>query len=194
MLRPRLRRDRRGAGAVREARAQTQRYKRDQSRRLLRNDRYLWQQETLDPVRRQVSLAYLIATAIVHGSVRLGAFTDERLNDPVTESLLHKVDLYLDPDIDATFPGARSARIRIETLDGTLLEHFQPTRKGDPDMPFSDDDVSAKFTELVVPVTGDSVARALLERCWSLKTLGSVRALPMTSQEICESHHFHAGI
>ena len=146
------------------------------------------------PFEGKFSLAYLIATAIVHGSVRLGAFTDERLNDPVTESLIHKVDLYLDPDIDATFPGARSARIRIETLDGTLLEHFQPTRKGDPDMPFSDDDVSAKFTELVAPVTGDSVARALLERCWSLKTLGSVRALPMASPEICESHHSHAGI
>ncbi|MFQ5859106.1 MAG: MmgE/PrpD family protein [Anaerolineae bacterium] len=144
------------------------------------------------PFEGKFSLAYLIATAIAHGSVRLSAFTDERLNDPATESLIHKIDLYLDPDIDAAFPRARSARIQIETFGGTVLEQFQPTRKGDPDMPFSDDEVSAKFTEMVSPVTGDNVAKALLARCWSLKTLGSMRDLPMASPEICERKNSRA--
>jgi 2-methylcitrate dehydratase PrpD len=131
------------------------------------------------PFEGKFSLAYLIATAIVHGSVRLDAFSDERLNDHTTGSLIDRVDLHLDADIDATFPGVRSARIRIETVDGQVLEHFQPTRKGDPDMPLSDDELSSKFTELVAPVTGNGVAQALLDCCWSLKTLGSVRDLPM---------------
>ena len=146
------------------------------------------------PFEGKFSLAYLIATAIVHGSVRLDAFSDERLNDPTTESLIDRVDLYLDPDIDATFPGVRSAKIRIETVGGQVLEHFQPTRKGDPDMPLSDDELSSKFSELVAPVTGNGVAQALLDRCWSLKTLGSMRDLPMASFDESERQSARARI
>ncbi|MFQ5858801.1 MAG: MmgE/PrpD family protein, partial [Anaerolineae bacterium] len=142
------------------------------------------------PFEGKFSLAYLIATALVHGSVRLDAFTDERLNEPATASLIDRVDLYLDPEVDAAFPGARSARIKIETVDGTALEHFQAMRKGDPDMmPLSDDEVSAKFSELVAPVAGYGVAQALLERCWSLKILSSVRDLPMASSETWERRY-----
>jgi 2-methylcitrate dehydratase PrpD len=146
------------------------------------------------PFEGKFSLAYLIATAIVHGSVRLDAFSDERLNDHTTGLLIDRVDLYLDPDIDATFPGVRSARIRIETVGGQVLEHFQPTRKGDPDMPLSDDELSSKFSELVAPVTGNGVAQALLDRCWSLKTLGSVRDLPMASFDESERQSARARI
>ncbi|MFQ6007283.1 MAG: MmgE/PrpD family protein [Woeseia sp.] len=138
------------------------------------------------------SLAYLVATVIVHGSVRLDAFSDERLNDSATGSLIDKVDLLLDPEIDAAFPKVRSARIEIETIDGTVLKHFQPTRKGDPDMPLSDNDLNAKFAELVAPVSGDGATHALLESCWSLETLGSVRDLPMASSETWQKQNARA--
>jgi hypothetical protein len=44
--------------------------------------------------------------------------------------------------------------------------------------PLTDDQIADKFKELVVPVTGEAAARELLDACWSLETLGSVRDLP----------------
>lgn len=131
------------------------------------------------PYEGKFSLPYLAATAMVHGSVRLDAFSDARLNDPRTVALMNRIEVVPDREIDKGFPGQRAARIRVETTDGRVLEHFQPTRKGDPELPLSDDDLSAKFMELVAPVIGDRPARTLLDACWSLERLGSVRDLPM---------------
>jgi 2-methylcitrate dehydratase PrpD len=134
------------------------------------------------PYEGKFSVPYLVATAITHGSVRLDAFSDERLTDPETSALVQKVDLYLDRDIDAEFPRKRMARVTIETHDGRVLEHFQPTRKGDPELPLSDADISEKFRELAGPVMGVAKAEDLLAACWSLDTLGSVRDLPFYIQ------------
>jgi 2-methylcitrate dehydratase PrpD len=130
------------------------------------------------PYEGKFSIPYLVATAITHGSVRLDAFTEARLTHPETSALARKVELHLDEEIDAEFPHKRMARITLETHDGRVLEHFQPTRKGDPELPLSDADISAKFRELAGPVMVD-YAEALLEACWSLESCGSVRDLPI---------------
>jgi 2-methylcitrate dehydratase PrpD len=122
---------------------------------------------------------YLIATSITHGNTRLDAFTEPRLADPETAALVLKVDVYLDEAIDVEFPHRRAARVAIETSDGAVHEHYQPTRIGDPDAPLSDDQLSDKFMELVAPVTGAGAAETLLAACWSLETLASIRDLPI---------------
>ena len=130
------------------------------------------------PVEGRFSVPYLVANGIVHGNARLDAFSEARLADPTVSSLAPKVDVHLDSEIDSGFPHRRAARVIIETNDGRTLEHYQPTRIGDPDAPLTDDQIADKFMELVVPVTGEVAARALLDACWSLETLGSIRDLP----------------
>jgi 2-methylcitrate dehydratase PrpD len=115
------------------------------------------------------STPYLVATALTHGSVRLAAFEPPRLDDAGTRALMKRVELALDPQVDAAFPARRSARVAIETRDGRRSERFQPTRKGDPDMPFSDAELDGKYLELAVPVLGDERARALLAGLWKLE-------------------------
>src|SRR5258707_6354930 len=84
------------------------------------------------------STPYLVATALTHGSVRLAAFEPARLEDAATRSLMRRVEVALDPELDAAFPARRSARVAIESSDGRRGEHLPATRKGDPDMPRSD--------------------------------------------------------
>jgi 2-methylcitrate dehydratase PrpD len=115
------------------------------------------------------STPYLVATALTHGSVRLAAFEPPRLDNAETRSLMRRVELALDPAVDAAFPSRRSARIAIEARDGRRAEHFQATRKGDPDLPFSDAELDAKYLELAAPVIGEQKARALLARLWKLE-------------------------
>ena len=131
------------------------------------------------PFEGRFSVPYLIATTFTHGNTRLDAFTEPRLSDPETAALVQKVDVHLDEAIDAEFPHRRAARVFIETADGSIHEHYQPTRIGDPDAPLSDDQLSDKFMELVAPVTGTAEAGALLAACWSLETLSSIRDLPV---------------
>jgi 2-methylcitrate dehydratase PrpD len=115
------------------------------------------------------STPYLVATALTHGSVRLAAFEPPRLEDTGTRELMHRVELALDPAVDAAFPSQRSARVAIEARDGRRGEHFQATRKGDPDLPFSDAELEGKYLELAVPVIGEQKARALLAKLWKLE-------------------------
>jgi 2-methylcitrate dehydratase PrpD len=71
------------------------------------------------------SLSFVVATALAHGGVRLAACEPARLEDPVTRSLMGRVSVAVDPDLDAAFPGRRAVRIVIETRAGRRLEHLQ---------------------------------------------------------------------
>jgi len=120
------------------------------------------------PAEARFSLPYVVAHALVHGSVRLDACTPERLADPRVQALLNKVRLEVDDEAEAAFPTRRSAVVTIELEDGGTHGHRQPTRKGDPDAPLSDAELSDKFIELAQPVIGDASAARLLERLWHL--------------------------
>ena len=116
------------------------------------------------------STPYLVATALTHGSVRLAAFEPARLEDAATRALMRRVEVALDPELDAAFPAQRAARVAIESRDGRRGEHLQPTRKGDPDMPLSDAELEHKYLELASPVLGEERARRLLARLWRLES------------------------
>jgi len=120
------------------------------------------------PAEGRFSLKYVVATALTHGSVRLAAFEPERLNDPATRALMKKMSVEIDPQLDASFPAQRAARVRIQLEDGKSEEHLQPTRKGDPDMPLSDQELNDKFLELAGPVLGTK-AEKKLEELWRLE-------------------------
>jgi 2-methylcitrate dehydratase PrpD len=115
------------------------------------------------------SIPFVVATAYLHDRVRLAAFTPERLADPRIRSLMQRVQLSVDPELDALFPGRRSARVRIVGRDGRTGEHFQPNRRGDPEEPLTDAELGDKFLELVQPVVGTGAAERLLARLWQLE-------------------------
>ena len=126
------------------------------------------------PAEARFSVKYTVASALMHGSVRLAAFEPARMADAPTRSLMKRIALGVDPELDAAFPGRRAARIRMQLRDGRVLTHLQPTRKGDPEQPLSDSELEQKFLELAAPVLGQAAATALLDR---LKRIDTVDAL-----------------
>ncbi len=121
------------------------------------------------PAEARFSLKYVVATALTHGSVRLAAFEPARRDDPATRALMSKIEVSVDAELDAAFPRQRAARVGIESTDGRRGEFLQPTRKGDPDMPLSDQELEEKFLELAGPVLGEAAARARAETLWTLE-------------------------
>jgi 2-methylcitrate dehydratase PrpD len=133
--------------------------------------------DPLTAAEARFSLKYVVATALAHGAVRLAAFAPERLEDPRTRELMRRIEVAVDPGLDAAFPAQRAARVAIETRDGRSATFLQPTRVGDPDAPLSDAQLDGKFRELATPALGAAHAEALLERLWRLDALASVADL-----------------
>jgi 2-methylcitrate dehydratase PrpD len=121
----------------------------------------------VSPAEGRFSLKYVVATGLTHGSVRLAAFEPQRLQDPATRALMAKIDVRIDPALDAAFPAQRAARVAIRGR-GRREEHLQPTRIGDPDAPLSDRQLEEKYLELAVPVIGERKAKDQLARLWKL--------------------------
>ena len=113
----------------------------------------------------------MLAQAWLHGSVRLAAFGDARLADPVARALMQRVTLKADPALSAGFPSMRAARVRLVLDDGRTLEQFAPHRRGDPEAPLGDRELDEKFDELATPVIGPDAALALREKLWRLDQL-----------------------
>jgi 2-methylcitrate dehydratase PrpD len=117
------------------------------------------------------SLQYTVAHAAVYGSVRLNAFLPERMKEAAVRDMMAKVVCIADPVLSKGYPGQRAAQVDIETVDGRKLAHFQPYRKGDPEMPLTDEALNGKFMELAEPVLGEAGAKRLLEQLWALDKL-----------------------
>lgn len=123
--------------------------------------------EARTPFEGKFSTAYVVASALVHGSVRLDAYEPERLADERVKSLMKKTDLRIDEECAAAFPSRRSAKVAIDLKDGRSFDHYQGTRIGDPDAPLSDAQVSDKFLELAGPVLGPDTAKSVLAELWA---------------------------
>jgi len=120
------------------------------------------------------SIQYTVAHALVRGSVRLNAFDPDHLSDPDVRALLKKIEPIADPEISAGSPNRRESRVEIELNDGRKLEHFQPYRKGDPELPLTDEELNDKFIELAEPVLGKAAAASLLKQLWDTEKLATV--------------------
>jgi 2-methylcitrate dehydratase PrpD len=112
------------------------------------------------------STQYCVAAMLVLGGVRLAAFAPENLANPAIRVLMPKVSVSLDPELADAYPARRAANVTIGLADGRCLFRHQPTRKGDPDAPLSDAELSGKFQELAAPVIGARAAAALEEQIW----------------------------
>jgi 2-methylcitrate dehydratase PrpD len=140
------------------------------------------------PFEAKFSLAYVVAHALIYGSVRIEAFSAERLADPAIRKLMQRIKLTADPVFTAGFPGMRAARVSIDTNDGKHYEHFSPYRKGDPEAPLTDDELNAKFIELATPVIGKARVAALSNAVWTLERM-KVRDLKLASDKKSTVHY-----
>lgn len=120
------------------------------------------------------SLPYVVSHAAVYGAVRLSAFSEERLQDPVIRNLMKKVTLTADDELSASFPGVRAARVNVALRNGESFEYFAPFRRGDPESPLTDDELGCKFHELAGPIIGSNGAKNLLRALWSIDCVSDI--------------------
>src|SRR5262249_6827842 len=112
------------------------------------------------------SVQYTVANLLLHGGVRLAAYSPTRLADPDIRKLMKKISVVVDDECEAAFHSRRSVKVTIRLKDGRELSRYQPTRKGDPDAPLTDEELSEKFQELAGPIMGAQRAAAFQQELW----------------------------
>ncbi|MFY0543576.1 MmgE/PrpD family protein [Brevibacillus sp. H7] len=104
------------------------------------------------------SLQFCVALAFVKGSAGLTDFTEEALFDPAIRSLMQRVELTLDPEVDAAYPEQWGSILEVETQQGEVLRQRTDYPKGDPENPVTAAELTAKFNALAAHVPGEKRA------------------------------------
>lgn len=121
----------------------------------------------------QYSLAFAVATMIVHGRVGLEHISGAGLQDEAVAAMLRRVEVTEAPRHSARFPQGRWADVSIETVDGRVLHSGDVHARGGPEAPFTPDDITAKYMELAAPVLGEARAAAIRDGILGLTAPGS---------------------
>ena len=130
------------------------------------------------PYEAKFSLPYTVALAALGRSVDLAAFAPDGLHDPALRAMMGRVEVAIDPEAEAVFPALRAAEVAVTTRDGQVHRYRQPTRRGDPDFPMSDEDIDAKFHLLADPVIGAEAAGGIAGALWRVDELANVAGIP----------------
>ena len=122
------------------------------------------------------SMPYLIARALVEGSVGLDAFSDEAIQDLAVLAVAAKVTMHLGAALKSNQSG-RPARVAIHLADGQTLNKRVDSAKGGDIVPMTPDELRAKFNECAVHVIGATSADQLADAIGSLETAPDLRSL-----------------
>src|SRR4028118_2050139 len=79
------------------------------------------------------SMGFVLAQIAKNGSAGIGDFTEEALEDAGLRDFSEKVEMVLDPEVDAAYPRRWIGVVEIETADGGRCASRVEVPKGDPD-------------------------------------------------------------
>ncbi len=114
-----------------------------------------------DALSAQMSYPYALAVALVRGTADLVDFGDAARADRSVTDVCSRVAVRTDVELDAAYPQARYARIRITTANGAVHERLVDDGYGSPMNPITNAALAKKFDGLVIPVLGTARAQAL---------------------------------
>lgn len=125
----------------------------------------------------QFSLPFGVATALAHGAAGPEAFHTSRLDDAELHRLMDRVAAVTDPELDAVYPRAWPAWVRITLRDGRQLEARVEHPRGDPENFPSAADLEEKVRDLAARALSPAAVDRLLVAWRSLPAAPDVRVL-----------------
>jgi 2-methylcitrate dehydratase PrpD len=118
------------------------------------------------------SLRHCAAAAVVFRRLGTEELSQEVLVRPDVIDLRDRVKVVTDPAL-----GKQDADVEITLASGRTLSTQVRGNRGTPAAPLDDDELGAKFRELVGPVLGAERTEQLLATCWQVDQLADVSVL-----------------
>lgn len=125
------------------------------------------------------SMGFVLALIAKEGSAGINDFTEEALDDPELREFSERVEMVLDPEVDAAYPGRWIGLVEIETTGGEHITSRVDEPKGDPGNTLSREELETKARSLAAFQGGASVEAfgRIMDRIWNLDRESDVRNL-----------------
>jgi 2-methylcitrate dehydratase PrpD len=125
------------------------------------------------------SMGFVLALIALYGRAGITEFTEEQLSNPRVLAFLDRVEMVLDPEIDAAYPLRWMGGVEVETVEGERLSSRVEVPKGDPGNTLTRQELQDKALRLAAFQDGASPAemRRVTERVWALEQASDLRDL-----------------
>ncbi|MBB3237173.1 MmgE/PrpD family protein [Phyllobacterium endophyticum] len=131
----------------------------------------------IDTMGAQYSIPYCAALALTGNPRDPDMFAVSAVNDPVIRELAGRIEIVVDPRIEAVCPAQYGASVSLDFADGRTSEGMVLDCHGTPADPCTEEESRTKFKLLTRGRLADDQAELLTERVWTLAALPSVRLL-----------------
>ena len=125
------------------------------------------------------SMGFVLALMALRGHATVADFGATSIRDPALLDFARRVEMVVDPQIEAAYPRRWMGKVVVKTLTGSEFEHRIKTPKGDPDNPLSRTELEDKVLRLARFASGadEAEARGLIDTAWSLHATEALGAL-----------------
>lgn len=127
------------------------------------------------------SIPYVVAAALLDGTVTPRQFDDAHLRSPELRALLGKIEVVSNDEFTRAYeklPVEHHTRVNVVMRGGERLTGEAGGEKGDLSEPKSDAQITKKFLELTEDFLGGKRAEAMLARLWELDDLDDAAQIP----------------
>jgi 2-methylcitrate dehydratase PrpD len=123
------------------------------------------------------SMGFVLALIALHGRAGINEFTEEALKDPALRAFHDRVEMILDPEVEAAYPRRWIGLVEVETTDGHSFISKVDIPKGDPGNPLIRTEIEDKARRLAAFQEGASTEEIgrIIERAWHLDREPDVR-------------------
>ena len=133
-----------------------------------------------DTMGAQFSIPYCAALALTGDPADPAAYSDRAIADAERRALAQRVEIFVDPEMEAAYPRHYGASVELELTNGERRRSAKLDPHGMPADPCTQDELEQKFLRLATRVkSADESARILAEvqKLDRAASLGSLTAL-----------------
>jgi 2-methylcitrate dehydratase PrpD len=121
-----------------------------------------WPYVPAETITAQMNLPYTAAVTLLDGTAFVDQYRDDRLRDPKVLALAERVEVVVDPDLDALGPDEmRAVHVTVTTKNGDAYEQDVAYRSGHYKNPLPDEDLVEKFHDLARRRITDQAAEGI---------------------------------
>ncbi|MDA0662703.1 MAG: MmgE/PrpD family protein [Proteobacteria bacterium] len=137
-----------------------------------------WPYEAQSVTAAQMNLYYGLAMIALDGAAFVDQFDESRIADPAVFDFIGRIEAAVDPEIDGLGREFRHmARLSVATVDGRHFSHEERHRRGSPQNPVSEADMTAKFRTLAAGSLSADRVDGVIDLCGRLDELADVGPL-----------------
>jgi 2-methylcitrate dehydratase len=115
------------------------------------------------------SLPYCIAVAMIDGKVEQAQFDEKHLTDPRVRSLIQKIRIHRNDELDKLYPEGIPNLLKVKTKDGHEFSKQVTCPRGHAQNAMTDQEVEEKFRRLASPVLSSAQIEYILGQLWRLE-------------------------